>query len=168
MVCAESFETIAATAMITSAKGVHVQSNMLLDGMRERCQNDDVVGCKTRYHSNTTVYCCKYTEMDIFLIPPSAKHTHTHGCMHTHTHTHAQKLNLVTMTTPTRNSDLGVLTVTSIVLISTITGTITTDTTILTGWSAGNCGTVRVELVSLPAHFRRRHFSRLRKVVWYF
>ena len=37
--CSESFETIAGTAMITSTKSVHVQSNMLLDGMRECCQN---------------------------------------------------------------------------------------------------------------------------------
>ena len=36
--CSESFENIAATAMITSTKSVHVRSNTLLDRMRECCQ----------------------------------------------------------------------------------------------------------------------------------
>ena len=46
MVRSESFETITVTAMIRSTKSVHVWSNTLLDGMRECCQNGDVVGCK--------------------------------------------------------------------------------------------------------------------------
>ena len=53
-----------------------------------------------------------------------------------------RNLNLVTMTTPTR---ISVLAVASIVLISTVTDTITTGTTILTGRAAGICGTVRIE-----------------------
>ena len=49
MMCSESFETIAATAMITSTKSVRVRSNTLLHGMRECCQNGNVVGCKFKF-----------------------------------------------------------------------------------------------------------------------
>ena len=49
MMCSESFETIAATAMITSKKSVHVRSNTLLDGMRECCQNGEVGGGKFKF-----------------------------------------------------------------------------------------------------------------------